>query len=116
MVSVDSVNFVSLTNTSEKQFFIYFGCNVVDEDSFYPLRDLLDYCQVALVLPCYAAQMWIKTEMGPPEIAIIHAGLGLVFCLTKCQLFNWRFNRNSSRSFLYYSGMQKTGPYRFSPI
>ncbi|KAH1014083.1 hypothetical protein HUJ04_002978 [Dendroctonus ponderosae] len=50
----------------------------VDEESFLPLRDLLDYCQLALVLPCYAAQMWIKTDMGPPEISAVHAGLGII--------------------------------------
>ncbi|ENN79287.1 uncharacterized protein LOC109535045 [Dendroctonus ponderosae] len=49
-----------------------------DEESFLPLRDLLDYCQLALVLPCYAAQMWIKTDMGPPEISAVHAGLGII--------------------------------------
>lgn len=57
---------------------------------------------MALVLPCYAAQMWIKTEMGPPEIAIIHAGLGLLFCLTKCQLFNWGFYQTGIAAAVLY--------------
>ncbi|XP_066254090.1 uncharacterized protein [Euwallacea similis] len=52
-----------------------------DESSFYPLRDLLDYCQLTLALPCYAAEMWIKTETGPAEIATIHAGLGIIAVL-----------------------------------
>ncbi|XP_050306975.1 uncharacterized protein LOC126743795 [Anthonomus grandis grandis] len=51
------------------------------EDSFCPLRDLLDHLQLVLVLPCYAAQMWVKTEMGPPEIAVVHAGLGIIAAL-----------------------------------
>ncbi|KAL1493989.1 hypothetical protein ABEB36_009665 [Hypothenemus hampei] len=54
----------------------------IDEDSFFPLRDLLDYCQVSLALPCYAAEMWIKTEIGPPEIAGFHATLGLIAVCT----------------------------------
>ncbi|XP_030757517.1 uncharacterized protein LOC115883311 [Sitophilus oryzae] len=49
-----------------------------DEDSFCPLRDLLDYCQVVLVLPCYAAELWTKSEMGPAEVAYVHAGLGFL--------------------------------------
>ncbi|CAG9767466.1 unnamed protein product [Ceutorhynchus assimilis] len=52
-----------------------------DEESFCPLRNLLDYFQLVLVLPCYAAEMWMKYEMGPPEIAAAHAGLGILAAL-----------------------------------
>ncbi|KAF7277541.1 hypothetical protein GWI33_006927, partial [Rhynchophorus ferrugineus] len=30
------------------------------------------------MMPCYAAELWKKTEMGPPEVGYLHAGLGFL--------------------------------------
>ncbi|XP_066140992.1 uncharacterized protein [Euwallacea fornicatus] len=70
------ISYIIMLGNGLTGFSEFFG-----ESSFYPLRDLLDYCQLTLVLPCYAAEMWINTEMGPGEIATIHAGLGIIAVL-----------------------------------
>ncbi|XP_060518340.1 uncharacterized protein LOC132697082 isoform X2 [Cylas formicarius] len=50
----------------------------IHEDSFWALRDLLDYAQLVLTLPCYAAEVWIKNEVGPQELALLHAAFGFL--------------------------------------
>ncbi|KAJ8936735.1 hypothetical protein NQ314_012182 [Rhamnusium bicolor] len=49
----------------------------VDEESFSDLRHLLDYAQIVLPLPFVTTELWQKHNVGPSEVAILHALFGL---------------------------------------